>query len=315
VATLLLALLVALSLGQPAAAREPRVCVAGTSIGCDDRNPCTDDRCDETLVCMHTPATGPACNDHDACTEHDRCEAGTCVGVPVTCKDDGLSCTDDVCLGGECTHVPVDSRCVAEDTCTTSVCAPGHGAERPTGCALGPPQADGYECAEDGDPCTADVCGGGRCAHLALPDRETCSAVAGAFRQALALEGTARGLQEMMSPATPAPVLTRLAGIRDALETTARILSGKTHADATPTPPGALPQTPLQQRARLALGVLARARPQVVAFARSMRGSPGRGYPAGVPDLRQRSRSLVHGTRALRGQLRRLLGVRSTLVR
>jgi len=33
------------------------------------------------------PSTGNACNDDDACTETDTCQAGTCVGTPVTCRD------------------------------------------------------------------------------------------------------------------------------------------------------------------------------------------------------------------------------------
>ena len=312
-ASLLVALVLALAVVVVPSPAGGRVCVSGTALGCDDRNPCTDDRC-VNLTCVHTPATGPACNDHDGCTENDRCAAGTCVGVPVTCADDGLSCTDDVCLGGGCTHVPVDSRCVPEDACTTSVCAPERPTHEPTGCAPGPPQTDAQECAEDGDACTADVCGLGRCVHEPVADQETCSAVEGAFRQALALENAARGLETAMSPATPIPVLTRLAGIRDALATTSRILSGKAGADARATQPGDLPETPVQQRARLALAVLVRERPQIAAFVRNVGGSFARGRPETAFDIGRRGRILLRGTRALRADLRRLLSRRGTFV-
>src|SRR5262249_29262561 len=116
-------LLVCLALAATALGREdrPRGCDVGSTAGCDDGDPCTTDVCAGTH-CRHTPATGPACDDHDGCTEHDHCEAGRCVGTPVTCEDDGFSCTDDVCLAGRCTHVPVAARCVPADACTTAVC-------------------------------------------------------------------------------------------------------------------------------------------------------------------------------------------------
>jgi hypothetical protein len=44
--------------------------------GCDDHDPCTDDRC-EVLACVHVPASGASCADHDRCTAGDRCQAGT----------------------------------------------------------------------------------------------------------------------------------------------------------------------------------------------------------------------------------------------
>ena len=311
-------LLVALALASGAAGRErdrPRACIPGTATGCDDRDPCTTDRCGADLVCTHTPATGPACNDHDACTTHDHCEAGACVGTPVTCDDDGFSCTDDVCLGGECTHVPVDSRCVSDGACSSSVCAPERARRSPTGCAPGPALRDGQECAEDGDACTADVCANGACAHEAVADRVTCGAVESAFRQALALESAARGLDAAVSAAMPVPVVTRLAGIRDALGNTARILAGKPVADARSSASGAFLESALQTRARLALGVLARARPQMAAFVHAVSGASSGTHPAAVSDVARRSRSLVRGTRALRRELRRLLRTSATFVR
>jgi hypothetical protein len=306
-------LLLALELAVPAPTPDRRACVPGTSIGCEDRDPCTVDRC-ENLTCVHTPATGPACNDRDACTEQDHCEAGTCVGVPVTCADDGFSCTDDVCLGDGCVHVPVDSRCASEDACTTSVCAPEREAHEASGCAPGRPRNDGQECAEDGDACTVDACVGGRCAHQRLPDQVTCNAVQGVFRHALSLESAARALEALLSPGTPDSTVARLAGVRAALEGTAAILSGKTHADAA-NPPGGPPETLVRKRARLALGVLVRARPQIVALAHIMGRSPAGEHPAAASDVARQSRLLLRGTRALRAQLRRLLAVRSTFVR
>lgn len=309
-APLLLVLALALPLPPlPGAPTAPHPCPAG----CDDHNPCTQDRC-ANGTCIHTALSGTACDDHDPCTEHDTCQAGTCIGVPMSCPDDGFSCTDEACVGGECTHVPVDSRCVSADTCTTAVCAPerhGHAAD---GCAPGPPQHDGAECAEDGDACTADVCGRGQCVHEEVADQTTCTAVETPFRLALSLEITARGIQAAMSPTTPAALVTRAAGIRDALGTTARVLAGKAAA-ATSSVPGAPPETPLQQRARGALGILVQARPQIAALVQSMNGSSARARLELASDAGKQCRFLLRGTRVLRGQLRRLLRVQSTFVR
>jgi hypothetical protein len=281
--------------------------VPGTSIGCDDGNPCTQDRCVDA-ACVHTPLSGPACNDRDHCTENDHCAAGVCVGTPVVCPDDGFSCTDEACVGGDCVHVPVDSRCTPTDACTTSACAPQQRGHDPSGCTPGPPAANGSECAEDGDACTSDVCGDGRCLHEPVADRATCNAVEIPFRQALALENAARSLESTMSAGISAPLLARLSGVGDLLGTTARVLSGKTASTTTARPPGALAETPLQQRARTALGILVQARPQTVALAHDL------GRPTAGASARQ-IRVLLRGTRALRAELRRLLVVRTSLVR
>jgi hypothetical protein len=262
------------------------------------------------FACVHTPLSGPACNDRDHCTENDRCAAGVCVGVPVACPDDGFSCTDEACVGGDCVHVPVDSRCTPADACTTSVCAPQRRGHDPSGCTPGPSAADGSECAEDGDACTSDVCGAGRCLHEPVADRATCTAVEIPFRQALALENAARSLESAMSAGASAAVLARLAGIGDVLGTTARVLSGKTGSSTTARSPRALAETPLQQRARAALEVLVQARPQAVALAHDL-GKPA----AGASGASRRIRVLLRGTRALRAELRRLLVVRTSFVR
>jgi hypothetical protein len=139
--------------------------------------------------------------------------------------------------------------------------------------------------------------------------------VEGAFRHAPALESAARALEGAMRPETPVPVLTRLVSIREVLGTTARALSGKTSTVPAASPPGTLPETPVQQRARLALALLVRARPQIVAFAHAIGGSSRRAGPAAASEIGRESRVLLRGARALRAELRRLLAVRSTFVR
>lgn len=87
---------------------------------CDDRDPCTVDSCDNR-GCHHVAVR---CDDSNPCTV-DSCSAGSCRSVPAT----GASCDDgDACSSG--------------DTCT------GAGS-----CGAGP-----LVNADDGNPCTVDVC-------------------------------------------------------------------------------------------------------------------------------------------------------------
>ena len=133
-------------------------------VNCDDGNACTDDFCDPQSGCVHPLAN---CDDGFSCTidgcdpntlgcthtpvpsvcTHNGCQTGTCVadennddldpvtGCQVTsvaadgaaCNTDGIDCTSDQCLAGECTH---------------------------------PNATFGTSCTADGNPCTDDICDG-----------------------------------------------------------------------------------------------------------------------------------------------------------
>jgi hypothetical protein len=274
-----LLVLLVLHVGPPAGAAAT-LCLAG----CDDRDPCTEDRCDG-LFCTHVPASGAPCSDHDGCTVDDRCEAGRCVGTPVVCPDDGFACTDDVCLAGECTHVPVDAACVPADACTAAVCAPDRAGHDVAGCVPGVARNEGEDCAEDGDACTTDVCAAGRCDHVAAPDRATCTAVQGVFRYALALAAEARARDAALGH--DAALATRVVAAFDAV---VRALAGRDADAVTSTP---LADTPLQRRVRRALAVLRDVRRDVLAG----------------------GARIARKARVLRGQLRRLLRRRATFAR
>lgn len=110
---------------------------------CDDDNDCTSDTCEGEAGCDYETLFDVECIDGDPCTVGDHCDAGTCVGLPVTCDDDN-PCTDDLCDGmggcttqdnqepcddanpctvgdtcgqGECTGIPVDCECLTDDDC------------------------------------------------------------------------------------------------------------------------------------------------------------------------------------------------------
>src|SRR5262249_42496126 len=78
--------------------------VQGTTVSCDDGNPCTIDACGPGGVCTHTPVV---CNDNNVCTS-DSCNPGTglCQFLPVVA---GTACGD-----------PSSGPCDNPDTCDGS---------------------------------------------------------------------------------------------------------------------------------------------------------------------------------------------------
>ena len=117
---------------------------------CNDNNPCTDDSCSPTFVCLHASNTGP-CSDGNACTVGDVCAGGTCQpgGTPLNCND-GNDCTVDSCSPAPgCIHalLPNNTDCSDGDACTIGdrchqgACRPGHRRN-----------------CRDSDPCTYDRC-------------------------------------------------------------------------------------------------------------------------------------------------------------
>jgi hypothetical protein len=133
---------------------------------CDDRNPCTDDGCDPRTGCTSVPNTRP-CDDGNPCTTGDRCSEGECrSGAPC---NDGVACTVDTCGGAGCVFTPMNSLCTAAPGgtchatwgCQYPSCSPATCADTPcetaacegTTCVRRP-----RVCADDGNPCTAEVC-------------------------------------------------------------------------------------------------------------------------------------------------------------
>ena len=168
-----------LSCGSPDAcatwACRAGACVASSHLACDDRNPCTEDRCEPDRGCAYRPASGP-CDDGNRCTRGDHCSQGLCLagGESLAC-DDGDLCTNDECDPARgCVHTPNTLSCDDGDACTTNDrCAGGDCAGQATvrcddgnactddwcdarhGCL----HADNTAECDDGDPCT----GGDRC--------------------------------------------------------------------------------------------------------------------------------------------------------
>lgn len=116
-------------------------------VTCDDANSCTQDSCQGTQGCLHSPLSGPDCDDENACTLTDRCNEGVCVGELDSC-DDQNPCTRDECdEGSGCSHFlepygcDDNNLCTRGDRCEQGACLSGE----PVNC-------------DDGQPCTTDIC-------------------------------------------------------------------------------------------------------------------------------------------------------------
>ena len=101
------------------------VCHPGLApLACDDRNGCTDDRCEPAVGCVFTPNT-LACEDGSACTAGDTCADGVCLGAAVDC-DDANACTLDRCDPATgCAHALIASNACRP---TITVTSPARGA-------------------------------------------------------------------------------------------------------------------------------------------------------------------------------------------
>ena len=149
---------------------EGGACAAGgTTLLCDDQDPCSSDSC-ENAECRADPIAGccelaQECDDGQPCTE-DFCVAMACQNLPIAgcCKSDADCATGDPCQVGTCSVATGDcvttpntgascddeNQCTEPDACVDGVCG-GNGLPNGTPC-------------DDGDPVTQnDVCASGQC--------------------------------------------------------------------------------------------------------------------------------------------------------
>ncbi|TFH25222.1 MAG: hypothetical protein E4H03_01415 [Myxococcales bacterium] len=99
-------------------------CQPGTSLDCDDGNPCTTDSCDAAGGCTNLPVGDEtSCDDGNLCNGLDTCQAGACTPGAVPECDDGIFCNGaETCDGvGGCLHgTPPD--CDDGVSCTVDAC-------------------------------------------------------------------------------------------------------------------------------------------------------------------------------------------------
>jgi hypothetical protein len=162
------------------------VAVEAEGSPCDDRNACT--------IGDHCSGASSACDrgvpDDTLCGNNDDndvdCVRGYCdarsdrgcserpepLGAPC---DDGVTCTDQYCLSGQCVIIPLDSRCDDHDAdadCIRGDCDPD------AGCILAiepdsSPCEDGIACTGS-DYCLTGQCYGGLLYDFLCPNQDYC---------------------------------------------------------------------------------------------------------------------------------------------
>jgi len=146
----------------------------------DDGVPCTDDVC-QAGVCEHPVSAGfcligGGCVADKTLSETDACRICDVAtnqndwspADGVSCPDDGISCTADVCMAGDCTHPAQPGFCLIDGVCVTNgtmseteACRICDAEANPAGWS----PAEGRACADDFLPCTTDLCHAGDCVH------------------------------------------------------------------------------------------------------------------------------------------------------
>jgi hypothetical protein len=345
-------------------AGQPRQCPPDNAACTDER--CIAGECRSVPVnarCGTEECSAGACRPTDPAADDRGC-VSVPVGEGEACTDDGVSCTDDVCTAGGCLHIPIDSRCPTADVCSSAVCAPEDDAHDEIGCVAerpppsveqpAPPDSGQGDkknkkgkkpkkkgvalvsaaldttllsCAEDGDPCTTDVCQEGACVHQTGPEHETCLPVQGAFRKTLGLAALTRGLAADIEGGMPAgasagrgvltALLDRLGRVEDDLGAGAEALAGRSAALLQPATTGSIPESPAQQRARIAFTMVLKTPRQVRSFLQLVAEARARAQLRrdSARVLRRRGRLLLRGTKNLKGELRRLQQVSSSFAR
>ncbi len=191
------------------ACTEPDICVGGGCLGsvvlCDDGNACTDDICDKATGCAFNANT-VLCEDGTDCTVGDHCVEGECVSELNTCEcQSSQDCqkfnNDNPCLGAllckDNACVPNPAKVVVCDPAENSACLENVCQNDNGECALSP-RAEGKSCddgdvctisdvctsgecggqtlgCDDGNPCTADICGPDGCLYPAVPTETPCN--------------------------------------------------------------------------------------------------------------------------------------------
>ena len=184
------------------------VCTGGTTVSCDDGDPCTTDSCDELTGCHH------AVDDSL---------------VP----DDGVACTVDSCSDGLETHSPDDSFCGTGSLCGTPRCLPDDPDTDSEGCLLtevpAPPPAASSPCATLG-PCDDDT---GEYEITLEPDGTDCDDTLRCTTGDQCLAGVCRGVAVADCPPPSCSTTVALPGV---INVPAGIIQGEITFDGAPPP-------------------------------------------------------------------------------
>ena len=177
-------------------------------------NPCWTWQCNKKSGCQQTLfSEGASCDDGNGCTIGDTCTdkgGKLCLGEQLDIDDEN-PCTDDKCVAGDISHLPLTgSKCALPswNECTIGQCIAGtcDGTPAPDGTSCGAgmectggscaesqctpecgecqaceaaskkclDMADGLACSDDANPCTVDQCSAGGCVHTPTANGTAC---------------------------------------------------------------------------------------------------------------------------------------------
>jgi hypothetical protein len=132
-----------------------------------DGTGCGDGSCDQPFEC-----TGGVCSGSLACPGQSTCNAGVCTGCvsAADCPSDVVGNWSACSCKAECSTTGTRQRDVTSFNCNAGTC------EQQTTMEMGSCSCvtDGDPCSVDGNTCTTDVCAGGACTHVPLPDGSQC---------------------------------------------------------------------------------------------------------------------------------------------
>ena len=136
---------------------------------CPAPGPCLQSSFDPDRGSCISSATGDGlpCDGGDPCQTSSSCTAGVCKGLRANCDDVDV-CTTDYCQPGVgCEHLDESGACGGADPCQIYFCDPTAGCKSSAA-------ADGTPCQSQAPCIHANICLGGSCTGLPVPDGTSC---------------------------------------------------------------------------------------------------------------------------------------------
>lgn len=131
------------------------------------------------MVC----SSSSQCDDGVFCNGEEFCKDGTCHPGDIVVCDDGVRCTEDLCMGAGCTYLPSNEACPVIGG-EVGRCDPRNGCQYPTcdtSTTCAPEGCETTECLSDGTcvrqtSCVAgEICCAGRCLDGGCDDGNSCT--------------------------------------------------------------------------------------------------------------------------------------------
>jgi hypothetical protein len=128
--------------------------------------------CDQPVSDMHElppPEVTGAVQQKAINTTTSSGDTGSCICTSDEDCGTATACAQPICNCSSCSTIKLTGSCTSDgNPCTADSCSNGTCAHIAV--------ADNTPCTSDGNPCTNDICVAGTCAHNSLPDNTSCNA-------------------------------------------------------------------------------------------------------------------------------------------